>query len=128
MPKLNDFQNSTVRLLDYLYFHDVVAMQGFSEEKLSIYSQLLAAIDLLAYGRSEGTLIGEHYKHLLLIGVDFELAFGKGELIKDDIYFKMQEKYRAYLIQQIELLGFQIEHYKQDLDEVLIPNSNPVNY
>ena len=120
MPKLNDFQNSTVRLLDYLYFHDVVAMQGFSEEKSSIYSQLLAAIDLLAYRRSEGALIREHYKHLLLIGVDFELTFGKGELIKDDIYFKMQEKYRAYLIQQIELLGFQIEHYKQDLDEVLI--------
>ena len=120
MPKLNDFQNSTVRLLDYLYFHDVVAMQGFSEEKSSIYSQLLAAIDLLAYRRSEGALIGEHYKHLLLIGVDFELTFGKGELIKDDIYFKMQEKYRAYLIQQIELLGFQIEHYKQDLNEVLI--------
>ena len=120
MPKLNDFQNSTVRLLDYLYFHDVVAMQGFSEEKSSIYSQLLAAIDLLAYRRSEGALIREHYKHLLLIGVDFELTFGKGELIKDDIYFKMQEKYRAYLIQQIELLGFQIEHYKQDLNEVLI--------
>lgn len=120
MPKLNDFQNSTVRLLDYLYFHDVVAMQGFSEEKSSIYSQLLAAIDLLAYRRSEGALLREHYKHLLLIGVDFELTFGKGELIKDDIYFKMQEKYRAYLIQQIELLGFQIEHYKQDLDEVLI--------
>ena len=120
MPKLNDSQNSTVRLLDYLYFHDVVAMQGFSEEKSSIYSQLLAAIDLLAYRRSEGALIREHYKHLLLIGVDFELTFGKGELIKDDIYFKMQEKYRAYLIQQIELLGFQIEHYKQDLDEVLI--------
>ena len=120
MPKLNDFQNSTVRLLDYLYFHDVVAMQGFSEEKSSIYSQLLAAIDLLAYRRSEGALIGEHYKHLLLIGVDFELTFGKGELIKDDIYFKMQEKYRAYLNQQIELLGFQIEHYKQDLNEVLI--------
>ena len=120
MPKLNDFQNSTVRLLDYLYFHDVVAMQGFSEEKSSIYSQLLAAIDLLAYRRSEGALIREHYKHLLLIGVDFELTFVKGELIKDDIYFKMQEKYRAYLIQQIELLGFQIEHYKQDLDEVLI--------
>ena len=120
MPKLNDFQNSTVRLLDYLYFHDVVAMQGFSEEKSSIYSQLLAAIDLLAYRRSEGALIGEHYKHLLLIGVDFELVFGKGELIKDDIYFKMQEKYRAYLNQQIELLGFQIEHYKQDLNEVLI--------
>ena len=120
MPKLNDFQNNTVRLLDYLYFHDVVAMQGFSEEKSSIYSQLLAAIDLLAYRRSEGALIREHYKHLLLIGVDFELTFGKGELIKDDIYFKMQEKYRAYLIQQIELLGFQIEHYKQDLDEVLI--------
>lgn len=120
MPKLNDFQNSTVRLLDYLYFHDVAAMQSFSEEKSSIYSQLLAAIDLLAYRRSEGALIGEHYKHLLLIGVDFELTFGKGELIKDDIYFKMQEKYRAYLIQQIELLGFQIEHYKQDLNEVLI--------
>ena len=120
MPKLNDFQNSTVRLLDYLYFHDVVAMQGFSEEKSSIYSQLLAAIDLLAYRRSEGALIREHYKHLLLIGVDFELTFGKGELIKDDIYFKMQEKYRAYLNQQIELLGFQIEHYKQDLNEVLI--------
>lgn len=119
MPKLNDFQNSTVRLLDYLYFHDV-AGQSFSEEKSSIYSQLLAAIDLLAYRRSEGALIGEHYKHLLLIGVDFELTFGKGELIKDDIYFKMQEKYRAYLIQQIELLGFQIEHYKQDLNEVLI--------
>ena len=84
MPKLNDFQNSTVRLLDYLYFHDVVAMQGFSEEKSSIYSQLLAAIDLLAYRRSEGALIREHYKHLLLIGVDFELTFGKGELIKDD--------------------------------------------
>lgn len=65
MPKLNDFQNSTVRLLDYLYFHDVVAMQGFSEEKSSIYSQLLAAIDLLAYRRSEGALIREHYKHLL---------------------------------------------------------------
>ena len=120
MPKLNDFQNSTVRLLDYLYFHDVAAMQSFSEEKSSIYSQLLAAIDLLAYRRSEGALIGEHYKHLLLIGVDFELTFGKGELIKDDIYFKMQEKYRAYLNQQIELLGFQIEHYKQDLNEVLI--------
>ena len=85
MPKLNDFQNSTVRLLDYLYFHDVAAMQSFSEEKSSIYSQLLAAIDLLAYRRSEGALIGEHYKHLLLIGVDFELTFGKGELIKDDI-------------------------------------------
>ena len=54
MPKLNDFQNSTVRLLDYLYFHDVAAMQSFSEEKSSIYSQLLAAIDLLAYRRSEG--------------------------------------------------------------------------
>ena len=37
MPKLNDFQNSTVRLLDYLYFHDVAAMQSFSTEKLSIY-------------------------------------------------------------------------------------------
>ncbi|MEG2808293.1 MAG: hypothetical protein RR932_09985, partial [Acinetobacter sp.] len=120
MPKLNDFQNSTVRLLDYLYFHDVAAMQSFSTEKLSIYSKLLATIDSLAYRRSEGMLIGEHYKHLLLIGVDFELTFGKGELIKDDIYFKMQEKYRAYLIQQIELLGFQIEYYKQDLDEVLI--------
>lgn len=120
MPKLNDFQNSTVRLLDYLYFHDVVAMQSFSEEKLSIYSQLLAAIDSLAYRRSDSVLIREHYKHLLLIGVDFELTFGKVELIEDDIYFKMQEKYRAYLIQQIELLGFRIDHYKQDLNEVLI--------
>ena len=107
MPKLNDFQNSTVRLLDYLYFHDVAAMQSFSEEKLSIYSKLLATIDSLAYRRSEGVLIREHYKHLLLIGVDFELTFGQGNLIEEDIYVQMQEKYRAYLIQQIELLGFQ---------------------
>jgi hypothetical protein len=122
MPKLNDFQNSTVRLLDYLYFHDVAAMQSFSTEKLSIYSKLLATIDSLAYRRSEGMLIREHYKHLLLIGVDFELAFGKGELIENDIYVQMQEKYRAYLIQQIESVGFKMDHYKQDLNEILIQN------
>ena len=120
MPKLNDFQNSTVRLLDYLYFHDVAAMQSFSEEKLSIYSKLLATIELLAYRRSEGVLIKEHYKHLLLIGIDFELTFGQDELIEDDIYIQMQEKYRAYLIQKIELVGFKIDHYKQDLNEILI--------
>ena len=122
MPKLNDFQNSTVRLLDYLYFHDVAAMQSFSEEKLSIYSKLLATIDSLAYRRSEGVLIREHYKHLLLIGVDFELTFGMDELIENDIYVQMQEKYRAYLIQQIESVGFEIDHYKQDLNEILIQN------
>ena len=120
MPKLNDFQNSTVRILDYLYFHDVAAMQSFSEEKLSIYSKLLATIDSLAYRRSQGVLIREHYKHLLLIGIDFELTFGQDELIEDDIYVQMQEKYRAYLIQQVELLGFKIDHYKQDLNEILI--------
>ena len=49
-----------------------------------------------------------------------QLTFGQGKLIEEDIYVQMQEKYRAYLIQQIELVGFKIDHYKQDLNEILI--------
>lgn len=120
MPKLNDFQNSTITLLDYLYFHDVVAMETFSDEKLNVYGKLDALLESIAHKRANGDLRVEHYKHLLIVGLDFELTFtlDKG-IVKGNEYDQMKRNYRTYLTQQIEQVDFNLDEYEQDLEAIL---------
>lgn len=75
MPKLSDFQNGMISLLDYLYFYDIVAMETFSQEKLNIYRRLTALLNSIARNKFDHDFEVEHYKHLLIVGLDFELMF-----------------------------------------------------
>lgn len=107
MPKLNDFQNSTITLLDYLYFHDIMAMETFSDEKLNIYGKLEGVLEFISNKRTSGDFRIEHYKHLLVVGLDFELTFRVDRgVVKGDQYDQMKEDYRIYLTQKIEKAGF----------------------
>lgn len=120
MPKLNDFQNSTITLLDYLYFHDIMAMETFSDEKLNIYGKLEGLLESISHKRITGDLRIEYYKHLLIVGLDFELTFRVDKYIfKGSEYEQMEKNYRIYLTQQIEQLGFNLDEYEQDLEELL---------
>lgn len=120
MPKLNDFQKSTIALLDYLYFHDIVAMETFSDEKLNVYGKLDALLQCLAHNRTNGDLRIEHYKHLLIVGLDFELTFTLDkDIVKGDEYDQMKTNYRTYLVQQIEQLDFNLDEYEEDLEAIL---------
>ena len=40
MPKLTDIQINTIKLLDYLYFYDIVSLETFSDEKSDFYKRL----------------------------------------------------------------------------------------
>lgn len=120
MPKLNDFQNSTITLLDYLYFHDIMAMETFSDEKLSIYGRLDGLLESISDKRTSGDLRIEHYKYLLVVGLDFELTFRVDrDIVKGNEYDQMKENYRIYLTQKIEQAGFNLDEYEQDLEELL---------
>lgn len=75
MASLTDFQNSTITLLDYLYFHDIVALETFSDEKLSFYEQLVNSLLLIVEKRGYKNLRAEHYQHLLLVGIDLNASY-----------------------------------------------------
>ncbi len=75
MPTLTDFQISTITLLDYLYFHDLVALQTFSDEKNSFYQQLTLSLRLIVDKRHYKDLRAQHYQHLLLVGIDLIASY-----------------------------------------------------
>lgn len=120
MPKLNDFQKSTITLLDYLYFHDIVAMETFSDEKLNVYGKIDALLESIAHNRTNGDLRIEHYKHLLIVGLDFELTFTLDkDIVKGDEYDQMKTNYRTYIVKKIEQVDFNLDEYEQDLEAIL---------
>ena len=75
MSKNEEIQSSAIKILDYLYFYDIVAMETFSQEKLNIYRRLTALLNSIARNKFDHDFEVEHYKHLLIVGLDFELMF-----------------------------------------------------
>lgn len=120
MPILTEFQNSTITLLDYLYFHDIVALQTFSNEKSSFYEQLIHSLMLIAEKRQYEYLKAEHYQHLLLVGIDLNASYidDPSKLNKVD-----NEKFIRALNEEVCWnvieAGFCLDAFEQDLNELL---------
>lgn len=75
MPKLNDFQNRALEIVDFLYFYDIVALQTFTEEKKYFYDQLDKLIDELLEEKQLTGQKAEIYKHYLLCGMEIVSSF-----------------------------------------------------
>lgn len=120
MPKLTDFQISTITLLDYLYFHDIVALQTFSNEKLFFYQQLTNSLHLIIEKRQFKELSAQHYQHLLLVGIDLNASYidEPPKAIKVD-----NEKFVQALSEELCLniakAGFCLTEFEQDLNDLL---------
>lgn len=109
-----------ISLLDYLYFYDIVAMETFSQEKLNIYRRLTALLNSIARNKFDHDFEVEHYKHLLIVGLDFELMFRSDTFSpKNFKYNGMLNNYRTYLARTLEQAGFQSDVYGQDLQRLL---------
>lgn len=93
MPKLNLVQEVALKVVDFIYFYDVVALSAFQTtgENKAVFQQLNSLIaDVIA----ERNLLGERaeiYKHFLLCNIEMNATFNldreviyEGELSRGD--------------------------------------------
>jgi len=120
MSKTEEIQSSAIKILDYLYFYDIVAMETFSNKKLEFYEQLSQSLKLIVQKRQYEGLRAEHYKHLLLFGIDLEascLDDPLESLVDDNERFirTLNEK----LCSQIVMASFSLDEFEEDLNSLL---------
>lgn len=95
MSKLNPVQEVALKIVDFIYFYDVVSLTAFQTigENIAVFQQLNRLIaDVIA----ERNLSGERaeiYKHFLLCSIEMNATFNKdrklivyGELSRSDRY------------------------------------------
>lgn len=120
MPILTDFQNGTINLLDYLYFHDIVALQTFSNEKLFFYEQLVNSLLLIVEKKQYKNFRAEHYQHLLLVGIDLNALYihdpsGLKKAENEEFIRDLNEE----LCCNVTKAGFCLDNFEQDLNYLL---------
>ena len=120
MSKTPEIQISVIKLLDYLYFYDIVAMETFSEEKLEFYRDISYSLNLITQQRQYGGLRAEHYKHLLLCGIDLNVSNLRNpieSLVDDNESFirALNEK----LCSQVVKASFGLDEFEEDLNSLL---------
>lgn len=120
MPSLTDFQNSTIKILDYLYFQDIVSIQSFTGEKLKLYNKLVAFLDMIACGRGLDGYKFEHYKHLLLCSMDSNILQleGLNELVVQDTK-NIVTLLSARIEREIVDAGFNLHDFWSDIKFLL---------
>lgn len=120
MPVLTEFQTSTITLLDYLYFHDIVALQTFSNEKKSFYARLIHSLRSIAEKRQFEYLKAEHYQHLLLVGMDLNASYiddpSKLKIVDNEKFVRALNEELCWNV--IEA-GFCLDAFEQDLNDLL---------
>ena len=119
MPTLTDFQISTITLLDYLYFHDIVALQTFSDEKNSFYQQLTLSLRLIVDKRHYKDLRAQHYQHLLLVGIDLIASYDEPSKSMQVDNQQFTQALNDELCLNIAKAGFDLDEFEQDLNDVL---------
>ncbi len=119
MPTLTDFQISTITLLDYLYFHDIVALQTFSDEKNSFYQQLTLSLRLIVDKRHYKDLRAQHYQHLLLVGIDLLASYDEPSKSMQVDNQQFTQALNDELCLNIAKAGFDLDEFEQDLNDVL---------
>ncbi|MHA3104200.1 hypothetical protein [Acinetobacter sp. ANC 3791] len=120
MPKLTEIQNSTIKLLDYLYFHDVLSLETFSDEKLEFYKKLTKSLHVILNRRKYKGLRAEHYKHLLLTGIDLNISYissaQKTELIDSEEFIRA---FKDEICSEVSKANFCLGDFDQDLQNLL---------
>lgn len=126
MPKLTDTQTNTIKVLDYLYFYDIVSLETFSDEKLEFFKALSDSFKLILYKRRYTELRAEHYKHLLLMGLDLNITYyhRPNEIQENDISNFIATLNEAIRL-EVEKADFPNDEFAQDLQDLL--NRHPVN-
>ena len=120
MSKTEEIQSSAIKILDYLYFYDIVAMETFSNKKLEFYEQLSQSLKLIVQKRQYEGLRAEHYKHLLLFGIDLDASYLDDpleSLVDDNERFirTLNEK----LCSQVVMASFSLDEFEEDLNSLL---------
>ena len=120
MSGLTEFQISTITLLDYLYFHDIVALKTFSNEKSFFYKQLVHSLMLIVEKRQYEYLKAEHYQHLLLVGIDLNASYiddpSKLKKVDNEKFIRALNEELCWNV--IEA-GFCLDAFEQDLNDLL---------
>ncbi|MEG2723412.1 MAG: hypothetical protein RR944_11910 [Acinetobacter sp.] len=118
MSKLTDVQKSIITVLDYVYFHDIVSMVTFSQEKLDFYRKLLGSLKQIALNRGYVDFKAELYKHMLLCGIEIYASDIRGES-KGVSYNSFESNLRMELKKAIEEAKFDFKHYSEDLENLI---------
>lgn len=120
MPKLTDIQINTIKLLDYLYFYDIVSLETFSNEKLEFYKRLNDSLHLILYKRKYKGLRAEHYKHLLLAGIDLNITYcSDPNKIQEKNVINFLSVFNDEIHLEVDRAGFSINEFTQDLQSIL---------
>ena len=120
MSKTEEIQISAIKILDYLYFYDIVSMETFSNEKLEFYRQLSESLKLIIQKRQYEGLRAEHYKHLLLFGIDLDASCLEEPLESlvdgnESFIRALNEK----LCSQVMTASFSLDEFEEDLHSLL---------
>lgn len=131
MPKLNLVQEIALKVVDFIYFYDVVALSAFQTtgENKAVFQQLNSLIaDVIA----ERNLLGERaeiYKHFLLCNIEMNATFNldreliyEGRLSRGDKYQIVREWHEeAYelLLAQVVKAGFKRYEFDADVLNIL---------
>lgn len=120
MSGLTEFQISTITLLDYLYFHDIVALKTFSNEKSFFYKKLVHSLMLIVEKRQYEYLKAEHYQHLLLVGIDLNASYiddpSKLKKVDNEKFIRALNEELCWNV--IEA-GFCLDAFEQDMNDLL---------
>lgn len=120
MPKLTDIQINTIKLLDYLYFYDIVSLETFSNEKLEFYKGLNDSFHLILYRRKYKGLRAEHYKHLLLAGIDLNISYSCDSIKMSGIDIKsFIATFNDEICSGIKKADFSLDEFNHDLQNIL---------
>lgn len=131
MPKLNSVQEVALKVVDFIYFYDVVALTAFQPtgENKAVFKQLNR---LIADVITERNLSGERaeiYKHFLLCSIEMHATFNidrklivYGDLSKGDRYYIVRQWHEeAYelLLTQVLKAGFKRYEFETDVLNIM---------
>lgn len=125
MSKTEDIQRSAIKILDYLYFYDIVAMETFSNKKFEFYEQLSQSLKIIIQKRQYEGLRAEHYKHLLLFGIDLNASYLDDPL--ESLVDGNERFIRVLndkLCSQVVTASFSLDEFEEDLNSLL--DDNPI--
>lgn len=120
MAKVTEFQKGIVKILDYLYFHDVIALETLPKKNFQFYRELINFLKLKTVERGHTGLKAEYYKHLLLIGIDLNISqmSNSPELssLNGQNYL---ERLNQQLCGDVRKANFCLINFERDLREIL---------
>lgn len=142
MPKLSLDQDVAIKIVDFIYFYDVLSLQRFSitGEDEQFFKDMNILIDKVLRIRKKTGLDAMLYKHFLLCGLEICASFN--DEIKEGIdpnieaskikkfLFELHKTSVYKLFSEVERQGIDEEYYLKDLNYLLfklkvkeVPNS-----